>query len=264
MNVRFAALLFVSLLSPSVHAQRLSPGDIKILDAARAKYYQLGRHGVGSFTCTITFDSLRLRIPDSQQAEPQRKLLQSTHLTLKVTPDGATLDHKYPTGMDEAAQQQVQPLVDNLGLLLQNTMPSWSRRSFFGPLPVFDNQVFSLTATPDGYLVIIQGPQQPILFQMNRDYLLTRVTTVDGKHDSRLTFAQTLEGWVLSREEGTDTLARGQTVDAENDIETTVVGAYRLPRSMHLHTNQNIDVRFTLTDCSVAKPDPLIVKPAHP
>ena len=264
MNVRFVALLSVSLLPSSVHAQRLSPEDIKILDAARAKYYQLGRRGVGSFTCTITFDSLKLRIPDSQQSEPQRRLLQSTHLTLKVTPNGGTLDHKYPTGMDEAAQQQVQPLIDNLGALLQNTMPSWSRKSFFGPLPIFDNQVFSFTTTPDGYLVIVQGRQQPVLFQMNRDYLLTRVTTVDGKGDSRLTFVQTLEGWILSREEGTETLAGGQTVEAESDIETTVVGASRLPRSMHLYTNQNIDLRFTLTDCTVAKPDPLIVKPRHP
>jgi hypothetical protein len=96
---------------------------------------------------------------------------------------------------------------------------------------------------------------------MDKQYLVTRITSFQGEVDEKPTFTKTPDGLVYS---GTDTINESPSGDKSEirlDIDSSVVDGLRLPSLVRLRVNDNVDVKFALAGCSVTKETVLKVGP---
>ena len=79
--MRPSNLLIVStaLLSVSAYSQQ---SDMKIVQSARARYYNLSAKGFQSLKCSVKFDLSTVPLPPSATDDSMRKLLEATMFTL--------------------------------------------------------------------------------------------------------------------------------------------------------------------------------------
>ena len=71
----------------------------------------------------------------------------------------------------------------------------------------------------------------------------------------------TPDGWVYAGEVATDDSNPNGTVLVQYELGSQVVDGLRLPSTVHLRVNKNIDVKFSLNNCIVRKGAVLRVAP---
>src|ERR1039458_1150582 len=82
--------------------------------------------------------------------------------------------------------------------------------------------------------------------------LVTEIVSVSGKVDERPQYSPTPEGLIYVGNVATDKEESGP-VEVKYELESSIIDGLRLPTTVHLQVQSNIDVRYALTDCKVKK-----------
>jgi len=247
-------ILLVASLSLNAHGQQLSPANVKIIESARARYYNLEAAGFQSLTCSVKFDFSTVPLLQSGSGDPTREFLESTLFTLALDEKGRpTVQHRYPGNTSESAKQDAAQLTNLLTSLVMGLFQTWPTKGLQGPIPPFNSQIESVVSTKDGYTLDLRLSEEPVQVFLDKDYLVMEILSVGGKIDERPKYAPSAEGLVFVGNEAADDSEQGGRVEVKYELGTSVLDGLRVPSSAHLRVNQNIDVRFALDDCAVKK-----------
>ncbi|HEY0796937.1 MAG TPA: energy transducer TonB [Acidisarcina sp.] len=190
----------------------------------------------------------------SQSVEdPTRKVLESTIFTLALDDQGRpSVEHHYPTDSSANEQQGASNVTNLLTSLLSGLFQTWPSKGLQGPIPPFDSQIEMVTATDTGYTINFRVPGAPVQMLLDKSYLVTEIISADGKLDEHPSYVSSPEGLVFAGSDAVD--ASGQEkVEVKYELGTSVINGLRVPSSVRLRVNQNIDVKFGLDGCSVNK-----------
>jgi hypothetical protein len=233
-------------------AQRLSQGELKIVESARSRYYSLDGHGFISATCGVKFDFSTVPILSSANPAENLDLLKKTKFVLTLDRNRPTASYVYPNGSSDDMQRRADPMAKLLTSLIQGLFLTWPTKGLNGPIPVYDSQIKSAVATKDGYRLILSFPGDPVRIDMNKDYLVTEIVSVSGKVDEWPRYSPSPDGLIYVGNVANDKEESGP-VEVKYELENSIIDGLRLPTTIHLQVQSNIDVRYTLTDCKVNK-----------
>ncbi len=245
--------MMATLLSAVCYGQVVSNGDRQIVSSARARYYNLEAAGFQSLSCAVNFDFSTVPQIPSANDEATRKLIQQTSFSLTLDRNGPRVEHKFPAGSPEAAKQQAAPATNLLTSLIGGIFQTWPTKGLHGPIPPFDSQIASVARTPDGYLFGLRVPGAPIQVSTDKNYLVTTITSIGGKITEHPDYAPSPDGMVFVGNDATDDSEPYGQVAVKYELGLSVINGLRLPTSVRLRVNENIDVKFVLADCSVKK-----------
>jgi hypothetical protein len=132
-----------------------------------------------------------------------------------------------------------------------------------GPIPPFTTWVKNVTATSSGYRVDAKPERASGLesIEMDKAFLVTRITSVGGTVDEHPQYSETPQGLIYSGLSGVSTSQNGGRVEIKYEIENAPADGFLLPARIHLHVNDNINVRFEMMGCSVQKAIVIKLKP---
>jgi hypothetical protein len=261
---RFAiALLLITLFSMNLLCQELSPSDKQIVESARLSYYNLERLGFLSATCKVNFDFSTIPSIPVEDREASYRLLHTMRFTLMLEGKNPTVYYSYPAGADEITKQRIAPLANLLKSLASGLFQTWTSKGLDGPIPAFDTMVQSVATANDGYVMTLKVPGGPIRVEMNKNYLVNRIVSIGGKIDEQPHYSPTADGLIFTGNNVIDDSEQGGRVTVQYEIENAIVEGFWLPSSVHLRVNQNINVKFSLSDCSVDKGTVIVVKPSE-
>jgi hypothetical protein len=234
--------------------QQHSDDDKKIVDSARSRYYSLEQRGLNSFQCSVQFDIGTIPAPLlAQENIADRKLLQSSSFNVKYERKGATVTHSYPNGTTTIAEASVSNVVNWMTSIVTGFFLTWPTKGFNGPIPPFDSLIDKISPTPNGYEFILNVSGGPVIVEMDKKFLVTRVVSIHGMVDEKPIFTETPDGLVYSGTHTFNENPQGDKTDIRIDIDSADVEGLRLPSSVRLRVNDNVDVRFSLSGCSVEK-----------
>jgi hypothetical protein len=245
----------------AISGQGLSTSEKQIVESARSKYYNLEGLGFQSATCKVNFDFSTIPSLAAEDKEATYRLLRAIRFSLNLERKNPSVFYSYPLGTSDTAQQRAAPTTNLLKSLAMGVFQTWPTKGLRGPIPAFDSQIQGAVATDDGYVVTLKVPGGPVQVEMNKDYLVRRIVSVGGKIDERPLYAATPEGLIFAGVYVIDDSEQGGRVEVQYELENTIVDGLRLPTFVHLRVNQNIDVKFSLSDCSVEKGRVLFLKP---
>jgi hypothetical protein len=248
---RSLIILLSTLLSMSAVAQQLSAPDKKLVESARARYYNLEASGLESFACSVKFDISTVPLLPSTGDSSTRQLVEKTTFVLTLDKKGPLVQHHYPADVTQADQQQAAQTIDLLTSLVSGLFQTWLSKGFQGPIPPFDSQIESANSTDNGYIFNLRVPGAPIQVFTNKDYLVTEIVSVGGKLHEKPTYVSSPDGLILVENQADSEQAN--PVEIKYELEPTLVDGLRLPGSAHLRVNDNIDLKFALHECRVRK-----------
>jgi hypothetical protein len=254
--------VFASLLSVSAYGYQLSAGDAKIVESARARYYNLSAAGFQSLHCSVKFDFATVPLLPSATDESMRKLLEATGFTLVLDDRGRpSLQHRYPADAGESLRQQASQEINLLSSFVVGVLQTWPTKGLQGPIPSFDSQIESVESTDRGYTISLRVPGGPVKLLLDKSYLVTEIVSAAGKIHERPVYTPSPEGLVFVGNDGIDDSEQGGRVEVKYDLGTSVLDGLRVPSSAHIRVNQNIDVKFVLDGCVVQKAKVLEIDP---
>ena len=166
----------------------------------------------------------------------------------------------YPGGTSENVQKSAAPLAGVLTSLVQGLFLTWPAKGLDGPIPALDSQIKSVAATPSGYEIVLNVPGGPVRIELDKEFLVTEISSVGGKVDEHPVYTATGEGLIFTGNRASDSTQPGSPTRIEYELDSAVLDGLRLPTSVHLKVNENIDVRYSLRGCSVVKGTVIVVK----
>ncbi len=253
--MRVVAVLFALMSPTGIGAQEFAGAErARILESARARYYNLTGLGLKSFTCAVNFDLGTISkslLPDSDQAD--RTLLQAATFVLKVTSAGPTLHYQFPDGAVSQSQDIVAGVTTWITEIVQGFFQTWPVKGLSGPIPR-DKQVERVEREGEGYRVTVRAAGGSSELRLDKDLVVREILThlKDGEIDERPTFTNTPAGLVFAGNETTDKEPIGVT-KVLYGIEQTQLEGVLLPRAVHLVIGSHMDVRFSLSGCKVVR-----------
>jgi hypothetical protein len=248
-----ATCILVAIIA---NAQSLTTEQKSILAAARAKYYSLELNGFESASCKVSFDfSTVPELPSSNRAD-DLNLLEKSVFTLQLggtDRSPVTVQVDYPSGTTAQAIQNTAQLAGVLKALVQGTFQTWGTKGLHGPIPAFDSEVKAVTPTDTGFTVVLSYPGDPVRIELDRSFLVKEILSIGGKIDEKPVYTVSPDGWVYTGNEAVDNSEPTGKTTVIYELKSDVVDGLRLPTSVHLRVNQNIDTRFSLHHCEVKK-----------
>jgi hypothetical protein len=172
---------------------------------------------------------------------------------VKYERKGPVITHSYPDGTTSIVEAGVANVVDWMTSIVNGFFLSWPAKAVYGPIPPFDSQIEKVTPTPNGYQVILNVSGGPVTVEFDKQFLVTRVVSIHGMVDERPSFTETPDGLVYSGTHTFNANPQGEKSDVRFDIDSAIVDGMRLPSSVRVRVNDNVDVRFALSGCTVAK-----------
>lgn len=251
---RLAAFLAVVVAS-ALQAQQLPAADAGVLKIARSRYYNLAAAGFQSLSCTVKFEVPSTPAPAFAAEDNfyEQRLVERSVMSLTLDERGRpTVTASMPTASSERVRQTVAEQIARRKSLVAGLFQTWTSKGFQGPIPPFDAQIDSVTATDAGYSLSLRVPGAPAKILMDKSYLVNTILSNGGKLEEHPTFIPTPDGLVFTGNRAVDT-SGATSVSVSYELETTPIDGLRLPSSAHLKVNDNIDVRFALTACVVRK-----------
>jgi hypothetical protein len=242
----------------------LSAGESGIAAAARERYYNLPAAGFQSMVCQVAFDLSTISQVPASPDDPLHKLMQSTVFGLMLTNRGAAVQHRFPDGTSDAAQQSATSATQFLTSVVTGVFQAWSSKGFFGPIPLVDGPIESVVATENGYRMTLRTREAPVQLLLDKDFRATEAIGGGGKSEDHMTYLPTPEGLVLSSLVGESQTAPGVKSEVQYEFQTAMVDGLRVPSAAHLRVaNQKIDVRFALGACTIKKGPAGAGEPGH-
>lgn len=246
----------------SAQGQQLSQSEKSLIDSARSKYYDLKSAGFQSLSCSLKFDLATVPLVPRASDDPTRKLLEQTAFDLTLDENGRpSVEHHFPEAADEGAKQGALQVTNLMTSFVVGLFQTWPTKGLQGPIPPFDSQVASVTATDRGYVFSLRTPGSPVQVTPDKDYLVTDIVSMGGKIKEHPTYVPSPGGLVFSGNDAVDASHPGAPVDVHYELRTKLIEGLRVPSSAHLRVNENIDVTFTLERCVVNKAKVLNVAP---
>ncbi len=262
MGLSNVLILSFALLSVDAYAQQLSVGDKKIVESARAIYYNLNAAGFQSLKCSVKFDFATVPLLPSANDDPMRKLLEATAFSLVLDDKGRpAVQHRYPSDASESQQQQASQEINLLTSFVVGLFQTWPTKGLQGPIPSFDSQIEGVESTVHGYTISLHVPGGPVKVLLDKSYLVTEIVSAAGKIHEYPVYMPGSEGSVFVGNDGIDDSEHGARVEVKYDLGTSVIDGLRVPSSAHIRVNQNIDVKFALDGCVVQKAKVLKIDP---
>jgi hypothetical protein len=253
-----------ALLSVSAHAYQLPSGNAKIVEPARARYYNLSAAGFQSLRCSVKFDFSTVPLLPSATNDSTRRLLEATVFTLILDDKGRpSLQHRYPTDAGETLQQQASQEINLLSSFIVGLFQTWPTKGLQGPVPPFDSQIESAESTDRGYAISLRVPGGPVQILLDKSYLVTEIVSSGGKIHEHPDYAPSPEGLIFVGNDAIDDSGQGGRVEVKYDLGTSVLDGLRVPSSARIRVNQNIDVKFNLDGCVVQKAKVFKIDPPH-
>ncbi len=255
MRIRLVAVIFALVWPTGSQAQELAGAErARVLEAARARYYNLTGLGVKSFTCGVSFDLgtiSKAMLPESDAAD--KALLQSATFALKVTPAGPTVRYGFPQGAVSQSQEVVAGVTMWITEIVQGFFQAWPAKGLSGPIPA-DKQVERVERDGDGYRVTAKVSGGTAELRLDKEYVVREIVNrlKDGDIDERPLFAVTSGGLVFSGNETLDRVQEGVT-KVRYGIEQGQLDGVLLPSKVHLVVGDHMDVRFGLEGCRVVR-----------
>lgn len=210
-----------------------------------------------SFACRIEFDVSTLPPEMLSAIGPgAQKILGSIPMEVRVengkpnvTIDSASLPKDNPA---------LAPAVNLMRALASGFWITWPSKGWSGPIPPFTNWVESVKPVPEGYEIRAKSANGLDSITVDHELNVTRIVSVAGTVDEHPAYSSSSEGLVYSGNSATSKGPSGDITSVRYEIESAVVDGFRLPGVVHLHVNDNIDVRFSMTSCSVKKADAVL------
>ena len=256
-------LMFCAAVLPTTsYPQQLSANDKKVVESARAKYYNLSAAGFQSLRCSVKFDFSTVPMLPSAKDDTTRKLLEATEFTFVLDDKGRSeVLHQYPRDTDPNAQQHASQVTNLLTSFVGGLFQTWPSKGLQGPIPPFESQIESVGLADHGYAISLRVPGGPVKVLIDESYLVTEIVSAAGKIDEHPVYSLSPEGLVFVGNDAIDDSGQNGRVEVKYDLGVSVINGLRVPSSAHLRVNQNIDVKFTLDDCTAQKAKVLKVDP---
>jgi hypothetical protein len=244
----------ISILLPiGMPGQSLTAEDQKLLESARSRYYNLEERGFLSASCSVDFDFSTIPSIPVEDRDATYRLVKETRFTLNLDRKNPTVSFSYPMGASDSARRHADPLAGLLRSLVFGLFQTWPSKGLHGPVPAFSSQIESVERVEGGYKFVLKVPGGPVQIEMDKNYLVRRITSIGGKVEELPIFDSTPDGLIFAGNVATDDSEVGGRVQVRYEFANSMVDGFRLPSSVRLRVNQNIDVRYSLTDCSVQK-----------
>jgi hypothetical protein len=141
------------------------------------------------------------------------------------------------------------------------TFQTWPTKGLEGPIPPFNNQIESIESGNSGYTFNLRVPGAPVAVHTDKNFLVTEIVSSGGKLHEHPKYTATPDGLVFTGNEGIDESQQAGTVVVKYQFETSAIDELRVPSTVHLQVNQNIDVRFSLSGCRAKKNQVVHVSP---
>jgi hypothetical protein len=259
MRLVWLAALAAIVLFVHASGQQLSTKSRAISESARARYYHLETRGFKSLTCSVKFDFARMKgIPSGVT----NKLVEATEFTLTLDRKGGpAVRHHYSREVGEDEKQELSQLTPLLASFVMGLFQTWPTKGLHGPIPPFDSQIESVIARQDGYAFSLRVPGSPVQIRTDMDYVVTEVISAGGKIKEHPVYTPSPEGLIFTGLHAVDSSDPDNPVEVRYELGTAVVDGMRVPISARLRVNQNVDVRFSLSKCSIEKEEVLLISP---
>jgi len=236
------------------YGQKVTPADEKLLDTARSRYYDLMSKGLISFRCNVKYDLDTLPVtflPES--AINERRALSDSTLSVEVGRFAPRIEFKFPKDTDPLTLQSAKPASQFMTSIVSGFFQTWPSKGWQAPIPPFINWVDRIVPTPQGYTITATAANGLDSVDISKDLLVTRILSIGGKVDEHPTFLQTPEGLIFTANDVVSQSAGGESTRIKYEIQSAQVDGFRLPSSVHLKINDNVDVRFSLNSCTIEK-----------
>jgi hypothetical protein len=254
--MRSSGLVFLLLafcLSTSF-GQQLSPSDKELLKTARKKYYNLSVAGFDGMNCLIKYDYATVPLMPSSEEDPLRKLLETTAFTLAIDSKGrVTVDHQFPADSSEEARQHAAQLTNLMTAFASGLFQTWATKGLQGPIPPFDSEIASVSASGGGYVFSLRVPGSPVEVKTDKDFLVSEITSVGGRLIEHPVYGPSSDGFVFVGNAAVDQSNPTQTVEISYQLELSLINGLRVPTSAHLQVKPDIHTTFRLDGCAVRK-----------
>ncbi|HEY3990738.1 MAG TPA: hypothetical protein VGM02_15655 [Acidobacteriaceae bacterium] len=221
--------------------------------------------GLISFTCRVNVDWDTVPIQILLPAEiAGRKPLEQTKFFVTVSVVGSpSARHEYTQDAPTWMRPAYDKLFEILSSLLSGTLQTWGTKALRGPMPEgrFLNGV---EKTADGYVVTAADTPAQYRLMVSTDYRISEMVTKgpSGDIDEHTGFSDSPQGLVLTSNDAT-TKEGGDTTHVQYEMTYQMADGFRLPNTLHLKVNDNIDMKFSFENCSVQKGIVLKVAPPH-
>jgi hypothetical protein len=238
-------------------AQNVSTQDAKIVNSARQKYYSLSDLGLVSFACKVEFDlsTLPPQILPTSDTEV-RKQLGELRMEIRVENGKPRVDVNASAELRASASAETPLSV--MQSLVAGFWMTWPSKGLNGPLPPFTKWVESVRTEPAGYEIRAKSADGLVSSLLNKEFVVRRIVSAGGQVDENPIYTPTPEGLVYGGLTATSADGAGQKTLISYEIDSALVDGFRLPKSVHMKVNDNLDVRFAMNACTVKRADALL------
>ena len=262
--MRLWTLVFLPLLllPRALQAQQFSTADQATLKTLRSRYYKLLDAGFGGMQCKVKFNLTTVPLISPSPLDPVRALLQKTDISLAVDTKGnPNVQLHYPEGTSPADIKQASQIFGLMRAFVAGVFQTWPSKAFHGPIPPYDSQIESIMPTPLGRTITLLVPGGPVQVLLDKQDNVTAIVSAGGKLQEHPVYSPGPAGLDFTANEAIDdTQTARSTIKYEFGI--GVVDGLRVPQSVHLMVNDNIDVRYVLEACTIKKVVVIHVDPA--
>jgi len=258
-------ILLVAIAAPFAgYSQSSAPIDkADFVHHANSLYYRPAEAGLVSFTCRVHVDWDTVPSQILLPAEiAGRKPLEETKFFVAVNAVGSpSARHEYT----QAAPMWMRPAYDKLFQLLSSlvsgTLQTWETKYIHGPMPEV-RYVTGVEKTDDGYVVTSSNAPAQFRDVLSSDYRMHEMVTKapNDDIDEHTVFSDSPQGWVITSNDGLDKTSQ-LTTHMKYDMTYQMADGFRLPHTLHLKVNDNIDMKFSFESCSVQKGKIITVMP---
>ena len=182
-----------------------------------------------------------------------RERLENTKLRFTVRAAGnSDMTHEYP----EDTPDLVKPVYDKFFEWTSNVMSgffqTWGSKAMRTPIPDV-RHITSLTADQNTYQLKFESGM-PIEVSLNKEYVITKILSKAPSQtiDEHAQYSPSPQGLLLT---GIDATSKAvyETTHVLYDIKYQTVDTIEFPQIVHLVVNDNINMKFSLNNCSVVR-----------
>jgi len=250
------------LLASTGSAQQLPQSSQKAIDEARSHYYSISSAGFMSMSCSIKFDWTTVPNVPLPNAVESRTLLQNGTLTLTIDQKGrSSVEQHFSDGSSEQQIRDALPLTSLLKSLVGGVFQTWPTKGLQGPIPSFNSEIETVSSFADGFDFSLHVAGSPVHILMDKDYRVTKISSIGGKIIEFPSYEPSPDGLVFVGNHALDQTQTEVPVDVSYQLGIAIINGLRVPSSVHLRVNDNLDVRYNLEKCTVQKGQVLKVAP---
>jgi hypothetical protein len=254
-SMKIACTLVVILSHGLLCFGQFSKADKETLGKARSPYVSLVGQGLQSFECSVHFDLSTLPkaiLPDTSLAE--RKLLGVAGFKLDmVVNESPVVTPAFPESTTAADRTSVASQMAWMRPLIFGFFQTWRSKGLHGPLPGFDELVESVQHVPDGYRFALKDPGTPVLINMDSNFVVLSIISGGGTLTEKPVYSPSPQGLVYTANEAINLNAGAPATKVGIELKLATIDGFQLPQEVHLQVNDNVNVLYRLSNCTVKK-----------